>query len=116
MRSELGNRWDPFAAYAIAGVRQPGARSAVLSFAMALGLRPIRRRDLARIPVPVSMIWGRHDLQNRLRVAEAAAERFGWPLEVIEDVRDDPCWERPDAAVAALRAALARPLRRHVPA
>ena len=37
-------------------------------------------------------------------------------LEVIEDVRDDPCWERPDAAVAALRAALARPLRRHLPA
>jgi pimeloyl-ACP methyl ester carboxylesterase len=116
MRSELGNRWDPFAAYAIAGVRQPGARSAVLSFATAVGMRPIRRRDLARIPVPVSMIWGRHDLQNRLAVAEAAAARFGWPLEVIEDVRDDPCWERPDAAVAALRAALARPVRRHVPA
>ena len=116
MRSELGNRWDPFAAYAIAGVRQPGARSAVLSFAMALGMRPIRRRDLARIAVPVSMIWGRHDLQNRLRIAESAAARFGWPLEVIEDVRDDPCWDRPDAAVAALRAALARPLRRHVPA
>ena len=116
MRSELGNRWDPLAAYAIAGVRQPGARSAVLSFVLAMGVRPISRRDLARIPVPVSMIWGRHDLQNRLRVAEAAAERFGWPLEVIEDVRDDPCWERPDAAVAALRAALARPLRRHVPA
>jgi pimeloyl-ACP methyl ester carboxylesterase len=116
MRSELGDRWDPLAAYAIAGVRQPGARSAVLSFAMALGMRPIRRRDLARIPVPVSMIWGRHDLQNRLRIAESAAARFGWPLEVIEDVRDDPCWERPDAAVPALRAALARPLRRHVPA
>ncbi len=116
MRSELGNRWDPFAAYAIAGARRPGARSAVLSFAMALGMRPIRRRDLARLAVPVSMIWGRHDLQNRLRIAESAAARFGWPLEVIEDVRDDPCWERPDAAVAALRAALARPLRRHVPA
>jgi pimeloyl-ACP methyl ester carboxylesterase len=116
MRSELGNRWDPFAAYALAGAQQPGARSAVLSFAMALGMRPIRHRDLARIPVPVSMIWGRHDLQNRLRIAEAAAERFGWPLEVIEEARDDPCWERPDAAIAALRAALARPLRRHEPA
>ncbi len=116
MRSEMGSRWDPFAAYALDGVRAPGARSAVLSFVMAVGMRPIRRRDLARIPVPVSMIWGRHDLQNRLGVAEAAAARFGWPLEVVEDVRDDPCWERPEAAVAALRAALARPLRRHVPA
>ena len=116
MRLEMGTRWEPFAAYALDGMRQPGARSAVLAFVLALGMRPIRRRDLVRLPVPVSMIWGRHDLQNRLRIAEAAAARFGWPLEVIEDVRDDPCWERPDAAVAALRAALARPPRRHVPA
>ena len=116
MRNELGTRWDAIAAYALDGIRQPGARSAVLSFAMALGMRPISRRDLARISVPVSMIWGRHDLQNRLQIAEAAAARFDWPLEVIEEARDDPCWERPDAAVTALRAALARPLRRHVPA
>jgi len=116
MRRELDTRWDPFAAYALDGVRQRGARSAVLSLATAFGMFPIRRRDLRRLPVPVSMIWGRHDLQNRLRIAEAAAQRFGWPLEVIEDARDDPCWERPDAAVAALRAALARPLRCHVPA
>ncbi|TQN44366.1 pimeloyl-ACP methyl ester carboxylesterase [Blastococcus colisei] len=116
MRTEMGSRWDPFAGYVLDGMRAPGTRSAVLSFVMALGMRPIRRRDLARIPVPVSMIWGRHDLQNRLRIAESAAARFGWPLEVIEDVRDDPCWERPEAAVAALRGALARPLRRHLPA
>ena len=116
MRRELGPRWDPFAAYALDRARQPQARSAVMSLVIAFGLLPIRRRDLARMPVPVSMIWGRHDLQNRLRVAEAAAVRFGWPLTVIEDTRDDPCWERPDAAVAALRAALARPLRRHLPA
>jgi pimeloyl-ACP methyl ester carboxylesterase len=116
VRREVGPRWDPLAGYALAGMRQRGARSAVLAFATAFGMFPLRRRDLARIPVPVSMIWGRHDLQNRLRVAEAAAARFGWPLEVVEDVRDDPCFERPDAAVPALRAALARPLRRHVPA
>ena len=116
MRNEMGPRWDPFAAYALEGVRRPGARSAMLSLVVTFGMRPISRRDLARIPVPVSLIWGRHDLQNRIGIAEAAAARFGWPLEVIEEVRDDPCWERPEAAVAALRGALARPLRRHVPA
>jgi len=116
MRAELGPRWDPFAAYALESARRPGARAAVMSFVLAFGLRPIGRRDLARIPVPVSMIWGRHDLQNRLRIAEQAAARFGWPLEIVDDARDDPCWERPDETVAALRAALARPLRRHVPA
>jgi pimeloyl-ACP methyl ester carboxylesterase len=116
MRRQLGPRWDPFADYALDRARQPGSRSAVFSLVSAFGMLPVRRRDLARLPVPVSMIWGRHDLQNRLRIAEAAAARFGWPLAVIEDTRDDPCWERPDAAVAALRAALARPLRRHLPA
>jgi pimeloyl-ACP methyl ester carboxylesterase len=116
MRDGLGARWDPFADYALDRARRRGGRAAVLSFVMAFGMGPIRRHDLARIPVPVSMIWGRHDLQNRLRVAEAAAARFGWPLAVIDDTRDDPCWERPTEALAALRAALARPLRRHVPA
>jgi pimeloyl-ACP methyl ester carboxylesterase len=116
MRRELGARWDPFAAYALDRACRPGSRAAVFSLVSAFGLLPIRRRDLARLPVPVSMIWGRHDLQNRLRVAEAAAARFGWPLSVVDGARDDPCWERPDVAVGALRAALARPLRRHVPA
>ena len=116
MRSELGPRWDPFAAYALDGVRTPGARSAVMSLVMAMGMRPIRSRDLARIPVPVSMIWGRHDLQNRLRIAESAAAT----------VRLAPRGHRGRAGRPLLGATGRRrhrtpgrarpPLRRHVPA
>ena len=29
--------------------------------------------------------WGRHDRATPLGIAEAASERFGWPLEVIEN-------------------------------
>jgi hypothetical protein len=36
------------------------------------------------------LIWGRHDLQARLRVAQAASARYGWPLHVIEDCGADP--------------------------
>jgi pimeloyl-ACP methyl ester carboxylesterase len=72
-----------------------------------LGMRPIAVADLERITVPTTLIWGRHDLQVRLRVAEAASARYGWPLHVIEDAADDPAVEQPEAFLDALEAALA---------
>lgn len=43
----------------------------------------------------------------RLEVAEAASSRYGWPLHVIENARDDPAIEQPEAFLKALRSALA---------
>jgi pimeloyl-ACP methyl ester carboxylesterase len=62
--------------------------------------------DLARIAVPTTLIWGRHDLATRLQIAEAASARYGWPLHVIENCADDPPIEQPEAFLVALRAAL----------
>jgi pimeloyl-ACP methyl ester carboxylesterase len=42
-------------------------------------------QELTRITVPTSLIWGRHDRVMRLRIAQAASARYGWPLHVIED-------------------------------
>ena len=42
----------------------------------------------------------------RLNVAEAASVRYGWPLHVIENARDDPAIEQPAAFLEALRTAL----------
>ena len=42
----------------------------------------------------------------RVRVAEAASERYSWPLHVIEDAGDDPPLEQPEAFLRALDAAL----------
>ncbi|MGH7527453.1 MAG: alpha/beta fold hydrolase, partial [Gemmatimonadales bacterium] len=61
------------------------------------------------IRVPTTLIWGRHDRATPLRTAEAASERYGWPLHVIEDSADDPPIEQPEAFLAALRTALALP-------
>lgn len=72
------------------------------------GTPPIAADDLARITVPTSLIWDRHDLQTRLRTAEAAAARLGWPLHVVDDDADDPAHEQPAAFLDALRTALAR--------
>jgi pimeloyl-ACP methyl ester carboxylesterase len=67
---------------------------------------PIDEAELARIAVPTTLIWGRHDIATRLEVAEAASAEHGWPLHVIEDCADDPPIERPAAFAAALRSAI----------
>jgi pimeloyl-ACP methyl ester carboxylesterase len=67
---------------------------------------PIRPEDLARIAVPTTLIWGRHDQQVLLPVAETAAARYGWPLYVVDDAGDDPPMEQPAAFLRTMRAAL----------
>jgi pimeloyl-ACP methyl ester carboxylesterase len=68
----------------------------------------IPSEDLARIAVPTTLVWGRHDVGARLEIAEAASVRYGWPLHVIQNAADDPAIERPEAFLHALRATLER--------
>jgi pimeloyl-ACP methyl ester carboxylesterase len=107
LRQQLGERWDPLAAYALDRARTPGQQAALGSLMPQLALQAIPSVDLARITVPTALIWGRHDLQVRLPVAEAASARHGWPLHVIEDAGDDPALEQPAAFLRTLHAALA---------
>ena len=67
---------------------------------------PLPPDELGRIATLTTLIWGRHDIGMRLEIAEAASTRYGWPLHVIEDARDDPAVEQPEAFLRALRAAL----------
>lgn len=106
LRDEMGERFDPFATYALSWARSKNAKSGLRSLMKEFGMRAIPKADLARIAVPTSLIWGRHDLQTKLSVAEAAAARHGWPLHVIEGARDDPAFEQPEAFSKALRASL----------
>jgi pimeloyl-ACP methyl ester carboxylesterase len=107
LRQQLGERWEPLAAYALDRARTPGLTAALVSLMPQLALQAIPSVDLARITVPTTLIWGRHDLQVRLPVAEAASARHGWPLRVIEDAGDDPALEQPAAFLRTLHTALA---------
>ena len=71
------------------------------------GGAPIPEEELARISVPTTLIWGRHDRQTPLAVAQRASTRFGWPLHVIEEAADDPAFEQPEAVLKALSVTLA---------
>jgi pimeloyl-ACP methyl ester carboxylesterase len=106
VREGLGERWEPFEAYALEGVRRPTGKAALRVLMRELALPVIPPADLERIAVPTTLIWGRHDPAMRLRIAEAASARYGWRLHVIEGAGDDPPIEDPDGFLEALHAAL----------
>jgi pimeloyl-ACP methyl ester carboxylesterase len=105
LQARMGPLWEPYAAYNVQLARGPAAKGARRLMRVA-GLPVIPARDLARITVPTTLIWGRQDRANRLRVAEAASVRYGWRLHVIDDCADDPPRDRPDQFLQALYAAL----------
>jgi len=107
VRAAMGERWQPFEAYTLDRARTPEGKAALRVLMRELAVPAIPASDLERIAVPTSLIWGRHDPVTRLRVAEAASERYNWPLHVIEDAGDDPPIEQPQAFMRALRGALA---------
>ena len=115
LRRELGPRWEPFLAYSLERARGPNTKIAGRLF-REFGIPPISPDDLARIAVPTTLIWGRHDRANRLRIARDASARYGWPLHVMENCADDPPRDQPLAFLEALRMALGSEKRQQVTA
>jgi pimeloyl-ACP methyl ester carboxylesterase len=107
VRAEVGERWEWMAAYALDRFRTPSVKAAGRSLGPRL-VSAIPPEDLARIAIPTTLIWGRHDLGTRLEIAESASARYGWPLHVIENAADDPAIEQSEAFLHALRATLER--------
>ena len=107
LRQRLGERWQPFETYNLDRARTPSVQVAVATLMEHFGAPAISHGDLARIAVPTTLIWGRHDRATPLTVAEEISARCGWPVHVIENCNDDPPIEQPAALLRALRAALA---------
>jgi pimeloyl-ACP methyl ester carboxylesterase len=105
VRALLGDRFAASQAYNLDRARTPSVRAANRRLLRELGTRAIPPEQLAGIAVPTSLVWGRHDRVMRLRIAQAASARYGWPLHVVEDAGHFAV-ERPQAFRAALRAAL----------
>ena len=102
----MGDAWEPYADYNVRMARGPSAKVAG-QLMRQLGLPAIPPEQLSRITIPTTLIWGRQDRANQLRIAEEASARHGWPLHVIEDCADDPPRDQPVAFMQALREALA---------
>jgi 2-hydroxymuconate-semialdehyde hydrolase len=98
--------FEAFVAYTMARASEPHVKKTMRQLITA-ETKPIPEADLRQIDVPTSLLWGRHDRMVPLRVAEAAATRYGWPLRVIERAAHAPHIEQPDAFVETLAAATA---------
>lgn len=106
VHDQMGEHWESIVTCGLDGAQTPSKKAASRSLMKAFGVSPIPQAELERIRVPTVLIWGRHDLQARLGVAEAASARYGWPLHVIQDSGVDPNVEQPDAFLDALCAEL----------
>lgn len=98
----MGDDWEPFLAYNLDRSRTSSVKTAMRTLMTEIGAPAIPSEDLAQITVPTSLIWGRDDRAIRLGVAEAASDRYGWPLYVIDNAGDDPKLEQPEAFLEAL--------------
>jgi pimeloyl-ACP methyl ester carboxylesterase len=106
VRRQMGKQWAPMTSYALERARTPELQAALRKLMPKFALNTIPHAELARLRVPTTLIWGRHDLQVRLSIAEEASARYGWPLHIIEGAADDPAVEQPEAFLAAFRKAL----------
>jgi pimeloyl-ACP methyl ester carboxylesterase len=105
VRALMGQRWEASQTYNLDRARTPSVRAANRRLLRELGMKTIPPEELARIAAPTTLIWGRHDRVMRLRIAEEASARYGWPLHVIENAGHFSI-EQPEAFRSALRAAL----------
>jgi pimeloyl-ACP methyl ester carboxylesterase len=99
---QMGSDWEPFMQYNLQQANDPNNKSAMKTFIRQFAIPKIPAEDLAGIKVPTALIWGRHDQALKLQIGEAASERYGWPLHIIEEARDDAKLEQPDAFIKAL--------------
>lgn len=103
---QTGEQWEPLLDYALDRARTPSVQTALRQLIPRVAMPSLPSGDLDRIDVSTVLIHGRHGLQVRLQTAESASARHGWPLYVIEDCRDDPAMEQPEAFIDALRTAM----------
>ncbi len=99
---QMGDDWEPFLQYNLEQASNPNTRAAMKTFIRQFAIPKIPVEDLAGIKVPTALIWGRHDQALKLHIGEAASERYRWPLHIIEEARDDPKMEQPEAFLEAL--------------
>lgn len=99
-----GARWDLFLSYMVSQIGRREVRKAMAGYASRSVARPVPKSLLQAIRLPVGLIWGRHDQPFPISIAEEAASRYGWPLEVIEGAGHLPYMEQPSSFTSAVQA------------
>ena len=95
--------FEAFESYTVARARVPHVKRTMRRL-VGSQVRRIPDPALARVGVPTTLLWGRHDRMVPVSVAHHAAARHGWPLHVVDDAGHAPHIERPEAFCAELEA------------
>jgi pimeloyl-ACP methyl ester carboxylesterase len=95
--------YDAFDTYTRARAREPHVKKTMRQL-VATQTKPIPDDELARIDLPTTLLWGRHDRMVPIAIGEEAATRHRWPLHVIERAGHAPHIEQPEAFVETLTA------------
>jgi 2-hydroxymuconate-semialdehyde hydrolase len=93
--------FDAFDAYTRSRASEPHVKKTMRQL-IGSQTKSIPDDELARIRVPTTLLWGRHDRMVSVSLGQAAASRYGWELHVIDGVAHAPHIEQPDAFVATL--------------
>ena len=104
-----GDRWSATTGYDIELANNKEVSKATGQLLRRVANRRIARNQLARVAVPVALIWGTEDRLMRYRLARQTADRFRWPLYPIPECGHGPHIECPQAFVTALETAIAGP-------
>ncbi len=99
LREQMGARWEPFVSYNLELARAKSTKAAGRLF-RELGMPRIPTEDLARIVVPTTLIWGRHDRALRLRIAEVGEHPLRLASARDRELRGRPT-TRPARGVSA---------------
>ena len=93
--------FDAFSAYTLAQARRRQVKATMTELVSTQG-KPVSTGELADIDVPTALLWGREDRMVPVRIAEPTADRYGWPLSVVDRAGHVPHIEQPRAFVETL--------------
>jgi pimeloyl-ACP methyl ester carboxylesterase len=95
--------FDAFSAYTLARAHQRQVKTTMSRLVSTQG-KAVDPEELAGIGVPTAVLWGREDRMVPVRIAEPTADRYGWPLLLIDRAGHVPHIEQPAAFVETLDA------------
>ena len=104
-RARHGSWYQAFDAYNREQARVKHVKK-TMNRLVSIATKRIPDDDLDRINCPVHLVWGRQDRMVPLKTAQAARERHGWPLHVVDNAAHAPHLEQPEAFLATIRAIL----------
>jgi 2-hydroxymuconate-semialdehyde hydrolase len=94
--------FEAFSAYLLARASVPHVKRTMRQL-ISLGTKQVPDSELGHIEVPTALLWGRRDRMVPLGLAEQAATKLGWPLDVIDDSAHVPHLEQPDSFLRTLK-------------